>query len=75
VARSRVQLIRERAQLQNQLESLLEQGRIKLSSVITDLLGASGRRILRAMAEGKNDPGKLADLGDKNLKCGKGGNR
>jgi hypothetical protein len=75
VARSRVQLIRERAQLQNQLESLLEQGRIKLSSVITDLLGASGRRILRAMAEGENDPGKPADLGDKNLKCGKGGNR
>lgn len=70
VTRSRLQLIRERVQLQNQLESLLEEGRIKLSSVITDLLGASGRRILRAMAEGENDPRKLAELGDKNLKCG-----
>jgi len=53
VTRGRLQLIRERVQLQNQIESLLEEGRIKLSSVISDLLGASGRRILRAMAEGK----------------------
>src|SRR5262245_11883688 len=49
--RGRLQLIRERVQLQNQIESLLEEGRVKLSSVITDLLGASGRRILRAIKE------------------------
>ena len=42
VTRGRLQLIRERVQLQNQIESLLEEGRVKLSSVITDLLGASG---------------------------------
>jgi transposase len=71
VTRARLQLIRERVQLQNQLESLLEEVRIKLSSVISDLLGASGRRILRALAKGESDPRKLADLGDKNLKCGK----
>jgi len=56
--------------LQNQIESLLEEGRIKLSSVITDLLGASGRRMLRAMAAGETDPQALAALGDRNLKCG-----
>ena len=50
VTRGRLQLTRERVQLQNQIESLLEEGRIKLSSVITDLLGASGRRILRERA-------------------------
>ena len=35
VTRARLQLIRERAKLQNQIESLLEEGRIKLSSVIS----------------------------------------
>jgi transposase len=70
VTRGRLQLIRERVQLQNQIESLLEEGRIKLSSVITDLLGASGRRILRAMANGAADPEALAALGDRHLKCG-----
>src|SRR4030081_2949123 len=56
VTRGRLQLIREKVQLQNQIESLLEEGRIKLSSVITDLLGVSGRRILRAMAQGETSP-------------------
>lgn len=70
VTRGRLQLIRERVQLQNQIESLLEEGRIKLSSVISDLLGASGRRILRALAGGNTDPQALAAMGDKNLKCG-----
>jgi transposase len=70
VTRGRLQLIRERVQLQNQIESLLEEGRIKLSSVITDLLGVSGRRILRAMAQGETSPEALAALGDRHLKCG-----
>jgi transposase len=69
VTRGRLQLVRERVQVQNQIESLLEEGRIKLSSVISDLLGASGRRILRAMADGKTIEEQVA-LGDKNLKCG-----
>lgn len=70
VTRGRLQLIRERVQLQNQIESLLEEGRIKLSSVITDLLGSSGRQILRAMAKGETNPETLAALGDKHLRCG-----
>ena len=70
VTRGRLQLIREKVQLQNQIESLLEEGRIKLSSVITDLLGVSGRRILRAMAQGETSPEALAALGDRHLKCG-----
>jgi len=69
VTRGRLQLIRERVQLQNQIESLLEEGRIQLSSVISDLLGASGRRILRAMAKGETNPESLAVLGDKTLRC------
>ena len=49
--------------------SLLEETRIKLSSVISDLLGASGRRILEALAGGETDPVKLAEWGDDRLKC------
>ena len=71
VTRGRLQLVRERVQLQNQIESLLEEGRIKLSSVISDLLGVSGRRILRAMASGQKNPETLAALGDQHLKCGR----
>jgi transposase len=43
--------------------------RIKLSLVVSDLLGASGLRILRALAAGEADPKKLAALGDDRLKC------
>ncbi len=69
MTRSKQQLVRDRVRLQNQLEALLEETRIKLSSVISDLLGASGRRILEALAGGESDPVKLAELGDDRLKC------
>ncbi len=57
------------ARLQSQLESVLEECQIKLSSLVSDLLGASGRRILRALAEGETDPARLAALGDKRLRA------
>jgi transposase len=69
LTRGKQQLVRDRVQLQNQLEALLEEMRIKLSSVISDLLGVSGRRILAALSEGEADPVKLAQLGDDRLKC------
>jgi transposase len=54
---------------QNQIEALLEESQIKLSSVITDLLGVSGHRILKALAKGETDPAKLAELAADNLKA------
>lgn len=60
---------RRRVRIQNQLESLLEETRIKLSSVVTDLLGASGLRILTALGQGETDPAKLAAMGDARLQC------
>lgn len=71
MTRGRLQLVRERVRLQNQVESLLEEARIKLSSVIRDLLGVSGRRILEALSQGETDAAKLAELGDERLKCTK----
>jgi transposase len=63
----KVQLRRDRVRLQNQIECLLEEMRIKLSIVVSDLLGASGLRMLLALAKGETDPKKLAQLGDERL--------
>jgi hypothetical protein len=42
-----------------------------LSSLISDLLGLSGRRILKALAQGETDPASLAALGDRRLRATK----
>jgi len=55
--------------LQNQLEALLEEAYIKLSSLVSDLLGASARRMPKALADGESDPAALATLGDKRLRA------
>jgi transposase len=69
ITRMKYQLARDRVRLHNQVECLLEEMRIKLSSVLSDLLGVSGQRILRALAAGENDPQQLAKLGDERLHC------
>src|SRR5436190_5900938 len=54
VTRAKYQLTRNRVQLQNRLEALLEEeAHIKLSSLVSDLLGVSARRMLYALADGE----------------------
>jgi transposase len=62
VTRRKYQLTRNRVQLHNRLESLLEEAHIKVSSLVSDLLGASARRMLRAVASGETDPATIAAL-------------
>jgi len=69
MTRMKLQLTRDRVRLQNQIECLLEEMRMKLSIVVSNLLGASGLRILHALAKGETDPKKLAQLGDERLQC------
>jgi len=69
MTRMKCQLAHDRVRLHNQVECLLEEMRIKLSSVLSDLLGASGQRILRALAAGESDATRLAALGDERLHC------
>ena len=57
--------------VRNQVEVLLEQAQIKLSSVVTDILGKSGRRMLDALVRGISDPVALARLGDRRLHASK----
>jgi transposase len=62
VTRRKYPLRCERVRLQNQLESLLEECQIKLSSLVSDLLGVSARRMLKALAEGETNPAALAAM-------------
>jgi len=67
VMRRKYQVTRNRIQLQNRLECLLEEAHIKLSSLVTDLLGASARRMLQALADGETNPATIASLGSRRL--------
>jgi transposase len=69
LTRMKLQLTRDWVRIQSQIECLLEEMRIKLSIVVSDLLGSSGLRILHALANGETDAKSLALLGDDRLKC------
>ncbi len=69
VTRAKYQQTRNRVQLQNRLEALLEEAHIKLSSLVSDLLGVSAQRMLKALAEGETDPAALAALADYRLRA------
>ncbi|WP_131769980.1 IS110 family transposase, partial [Candidatus Protofrankia californiensis] len=63
LTRMRVDLVADRTRLKQRTEKLLEGALIKLSSVISDLFGVAGRRILDALVAGERDPRRLAALG------------
>ncbi len=69
VMRRKYQLTRSRVQLQNRLECLLEEAHLKLSRLVSDLLGLSARRMLQAVADGETDPAALAALADRRLRA------
>src|SRR4029077_2319451 len=69
VTRTKYQLRRNKVRLHNQLEALLEEAHIKLSRFGSDLLGASARRMLQALADGETDPAALAALADQRLRA------
>lgn len=69
VMRRKYQVTCNRVQLQNRLECLLEEAHIKLSSLVSDLLGLSARRMLQALADGEANPATLAALADRRLRA------
>jgi len=62
LVRYRRSLIQERSQVINRIQKVLEGGNIKLSSVATNVVGASGRAMLEALISGTDDPKVLAAL-------------
>ena len=62
LVRYRQSLVQEGSREANRLAKVLEGANIKLASVATDILGASGRLMLRALAAGEQDPQVLAQM-------------
>jgi transposase len=62
LVRYRRRLIQNRAQVVNRIQKVLEAANIKLDCVASDVMGASGRAMLRAMAAGETNADVLADL-------------
>jgi len=62
LTRQRRQLVHSKASVANRIQKVLEDANIKLGSVATDVLGVSGRDMLRALVAGQTDGKKLAEL-------------
>jgi transposase len=62
LTRTRKQLVREVSQHSLRIQKTLEDANIKLGSVLSDVLGHSGRAILNAIIAGETDAERLADL-------------
>ena len=67
--RTRKQLCREQASHVQRIQKTLEEANIKLASVISDILGVNGRRMIEAMIAGVRNPRRLAGLADRRLKA------
>jgi transposase len=67
--RTRKQLVREKASHIQRLQKTLEEANIKLESVISDIMGHSGRTIVRALIAGETDPAKLAALAHRKIRA------
>jgi transposase len=67
LTRTRKQLMREIGQHKQRIQKVLEDANVKLASVVSDVFGESGRRMLKALSAGETDPSQLAALRDGRL--------
>ena len=68
LTRYRVELRQRQNRVANRIQKLLEQANVKLSSVVSDTLGVSGRHMLDAIIAGEDDAERLAQLARGRLK-------
>jgi transposase len=69
LTRSRKQLTREITRHTQRIQKTLEDANVKLTEVISNILGVSGRAILRALIAGETDPDRLIELTGGRLKA------
>ena len=62
LTRTRMRLTQERTRLINRIQKVLEDANIKLSSVVSDIMGMTGQAILMALVAGQEDPEYLSHL-------------
>ena len=68
LTRYRESLVREQTALANRIQKLIESANVKLGQVASDALGASGKRMLRALATGQTDAEQMSHLAQGVLK-------
>jgi transposase len=68
LTRQRSQLVGEQARVAQRIQKVLEDANVKLASVATDVLGVSGRSMLRELIAGQTDAAKLADLARRKMR-------
>lgn len=68
LVRYRRSIIEERARQHNRIQKVLEGANIKLGSVVSDVMGVSSKNMLRAIADGVDDPEELANMAQRTLK-------
>ncbi len=68
LTRQRTQLVDEASRISNRIQKVLEDANVKLGSVASNVVGASGRLMLEAMVAGEDDPARLADLAQRRMR-------
>ena len=71
LTRQRTQLLGERARVINRVHKTLETANLKIASLISDLAGASGRRVLKAIVENQLKPEQIVELVDARMEAKK----
>jgi transposase len=71
LTRTRKQLVREKASHVQRIDKVLQDANFKLGSVLSDIMGASGRAILEAIVRGESDPERLVGLVDRRVRAGR----
>jgi transposase len=68
LTRARTMITRDRGRQVQRIEKILEDAGIKVSSVATDIMGVSGRAMLAALIEGRDEPAVMADLAKRRMR-------
>jgi transposase len=68
LTRTRMSLLQDKSRVANRLQKILEDANIKLGSVASDVLGVSGRKMIRALIDGRMSPEQMADLSQRRLR-------
>lgn len=71
LTRHRSNLMNDITDVKNRFQKVLEEGNVKLQSVVSDVFGVAGRKVMNAIINGEKDPSVLANLVDTNVKAKK----
>ena len=69
LTRSRAKLIQQRATVANRIHKVLQDANVKLSSVVSDIMGVSALEMIRAMTNGEHSPERLAEMARRRLRA------